>query len=331
MAEGRKRVKQQGNGSGTVYARKNKDGKITSYLGAYYTDGKKRYVSAKTKTECREKLRAAMSDADKGLVYDAGSTTVGQYLDKWLPGIKGTVRQRTWERYEQLVRIHIKPSLGQRKLKDLSRGHVKAFYGEKREALSPRTVQYVHVTLHKALKDAVADGLIHRNASDGLKPSSSRRHENHPLTPEQTGQDAALCGSGNTAPRPVRGRHPLRAQEGRTVGVEVAGRGLGGGGYAGTAHHVGGPCGYHRGGHEEWQGTARRTLPDGHRSSPKPPGAARWGRGTRIRYRQRHARHRHEPHSLFQRPTQARRTATNTLPRPTPHLRYNPLREGPAS
>ncbi len=32
------------NGSGTVYPRKNKDGKATSYLGAYYTtDGKQHY------------------------------------------------------------------------------------------------------------------------------------------------------------------------------------------------------------------------------------------------------------------------------------------------
>ncbi len=82
------KVKQQGNGSGSEYPRKDKDGKSTSYLGAYYADGKKRYVSAKTKSECRDNLRAVMSDAEKGLVYDAGSTTVGAYLDKWLPGIR---------------------------------------------------------------------------------------------------------------------------------------------------------------------------------------------------------------------------------------------------
>src|SRR5919202_3287926 len=148
--------KQQGNGSGTVYPRKNKDGKITSYLGAYYgPDGKRRTVSAKTKTGCREKLRQAMSDADRGLVFDAGTLTLGQYLDKWLPNIKDTVRQRTWERYEQLVRVHIKPSLGSVKLKDLTRADLKNLYGEKLDSgLSARTVQYIHTTVHKALKDA---------------------------------------------------------------------------------------------------------------------------------------------------------------------------------
>lgn len=179
--------KQQGNGSGTVYPHKNKDGKVTSYLGAYYApDGKRRTVSAKTKSACRYKLRQAMSDADKGMVFNAGTLTVGQYLDTWLLNIKGTVRQRTWERYEQLVRVHIKPVLGSVKLKSLTRTHVKSLYHDKLDSgSSTRTVQYIHVSVHKALNDAVADGLIGLNVSDGLKPSRSRRHEIHSLTPEQ--------------------------------------------------------------------------------------------------------------------------------------------------
>lgn len=178
--------KASGNGAGTVYPRKNKGGKITGYLGAYHgPDGKRRTVSAKTKTECREKLRKAMGDADQGLLFDAAGLTLGQYLDKWLPTIKGTLRQRTWERYEQLVRVHIKPNLGKKKLKDLTRTHVKALYADRRERVSARTVQYVHVTLHKALKDAVEDSLLPRNVSDGLKPASARRHEIEPLTVEQ--------------------------------------------------------------------------------------------------------------------------------------------------
>jgi hypothetical protein len=110
------RKKQQGNGSGTIYPRKNKDGKIVSYLGSYFvTDpstgrSKRRYVSAKTKGECREKLRAAMGDADKGLVYDS-SLTLGDYLDRWLrDSLRPTVRQRTYERYESIVRVDIKPA-----------------------------------------------------------------------------------------------------------------------------------------------------------------------------------------------------------------------------
>ena len=92
------RKKQKGNGTGTVYPRKNKDGKVIGYRGSYFApDGKRRYVSAKKKGEAEKALRRAMADADRGLVFDAGTLTVGKYLeDKWLPDIKDNVRRKTF-------------------------------------------------------------------------------------------------------------------------------------------------------------------------------------------------------------------------------------------
>lgn len=47
-------------------------------------------------------------------------------------------------------------------------------------------MQYIHVTLHKALKQAVSDGLIPRNATEALKPPQIGREEMRLLTPQQT-------------------------------------------------------------------------------------------------------------------------------------------------
>ena len=72
------------------------------------------------------------------------------------------------------------------KLKDLTPVHVRGLYREKLEAgLSARTVQYIHVTLHKALKQAVQDGLIPRNATEAVKAPQVRRQEINPLSAEQ--------------------------------------------------------------------------------------------------------------------------------------------------
>ena len=179
--------KQKGNGTGTVYPRKNKNGKIISYRGSYFVNGKRHYVSAQKKTDAERALRQAMSDVDCGLVYEAGTLTLGNYLDKWLRDMKGTVRQRTWERYEQIVRVHIKPALGGNKLKSLTPSHVRGLYREKLDlGLSHRTVQYIHTTLRKALKDAVYDALIPRNVADGIKAPSPKKKEIYPLSTEQT-------------------------------------------------------------------------------------------------------------------------------------------------
>ena len=46
-----------------------------------------------TKEEARKALREAHSNADAGLVFDAGKLTVGEYLDRWLAdSVKDTVR-----------------------------------------------------------------------------------------------------------------------------------------------------------------------------------------------------------------------------------------------
>jgi integrase len=73
------KVKQSGNGTGTVYPRKNKAGKVIGYRGSYFDPaGKRRYVSAKNKGDAEKALRQAMTDADRGLVLDAGTLTVGE-------------------------------------------------------------------------------------------------------------------------------------------------------------------------------------------------------------------------------------------------------------
>jgi len=143
-------------------------------------------VYGRTRQEVADKLAHALSDRTQGLTFDAGSLKLSEYLDRWLPDIRDTVRQRTWERYEQLVRVHIKPALGRVKLKDLTATHARSLYREKLESgSSPRTVQYIHTTLRKALQDAMSDGLIPRNVADGIKAPRPKRKEINPLSPEQ--------------------------------------------------------------------------------------------------------------------------------------------------
>ncbi len=180
-------AKKNGNGEGSR-PRKRPDGRWEARYTIHTSKGPKRKtVYGRTRLEVAEKLARALSDRAQGLTFEAGSLKLGEYLDRWLPDIHHTVRQRTWERYEQIVRVHIKPVLGRVKLKDLTATHARGLYREKLESgSSPRTVQYIHTTLHKALRDAVSDGLIPRNAADGIKAPRPKKKEINPLSPEQT-------------------------------------------------------------------------------------------------------------------------------------------------
>ena len=176
----------RGNGEGTIYRRKN--GTHATQYTVYTTEGRKRKtLYGKTRQEVAAKLTKALSDREGGLVFEAGTLKLGDYLDHWLAhSVKGTVRQRTWERYEQIARVHIKPVLGRLKLKSLTPTHIRSLYREKLDAgLAPRTVQYIHTTLHKALKDAVSDGLVPRNVTEGIKAPRPKKKEVNALSADQ--------------------------------------------------------------------------------------------------------------------------------------------------
>ena len=152
---------------------KRKDGRYVGRYTVHTPDGPKRKVIyGRRYKDVEEKLVEARGDAVRGITYDAGNTTLGDHLKRWLAdSVRDTVRQRTYERYESIVRVHLIPSLGRVMLKVLTPAHVRSLYREKLDSgLAPRTVLHIHRTLHKALKQAADDGLIPRNVASPVKP-----------------------------------------------------------------------------------------------------------------------------------------------------------------
>ena len=175
-------TKRRVKGEGSVYRRG--DGRI---VGEYEdANGKRRYVSGKSKAEVRQRLRKLLADRDEGIAYDSENLTVAAYLDRWLDAVKGAVRYRTWQRHEQVVRLHLKPTIGGVRLDKVNALQVQSVYGRKLEVgLSPRTVEIVHATLHKALKQAVGWTLIPRNVAEAVTPPRPVRKAITPLSREQ--------------------------------------------------------------------------------------------------------------------------------------------------
>jgi integrase len=174
--------KRREKGEGSVNRRK--DGRC---VGEYEdANGKRRYVSGKTKAEVRAKLRTLLADRDEGVAYDSENLAMGGYLDRWLGALEGSVRDRTWQRYEEVVRLHLKPTLGGVKLDKLNALRVQNVYSQKLNAgLSPRSVEIIHITLHKAPKQAVRWSLVPRNVAEAVTPPRPPKREITPLTQQQ--------------------------------------------------------------------------------------------------------------------------------------------------
>lgn len=96
--------------------------------------------------------------------------------------MRNTVKHRTWQRHEEVVRLHLKPSLGKIRLNRLDALRIQSLYRAKLDSgLSPRTVQIIHTTLNKSLKQAVKWSLISRNIAEAVDQPRSTKREIRPL------------------------------------------------------------------------------------------------------------------------------------------------------
>ena len=176
----------RGNGEGSIYRRK--DGRWEARYTIHPNGPKRRTLYGKTRKEVADKLAKALADYASGYTFDTENITVGEYLDRWLnDSDRSSVRTSTYERHEQIVRLHIKPAIGRVKLSKLTPAQVQGLYRDKLDSgLSPATVQKVHAVLHKALAQALKWTMIPRNATDAVKAPRPAPEEMHPLSPDES-------------------------------------------------------------------------------------------------------------------------------------------------
>jgi len=133
----------------------------------YGPDGRRRIatVSARSKTEAKEKLRALVRDQADGLPVAHRRYTVAEAVESWLAnGLVGrdpsTVANRS-----SLARTHVIPDLGRRRLVDLSAEDVEAWLAVKATRLSTDTVHRLLSILRQAIRRAESRELVRRNVA----------------------------------------------------------------------------------------------------------------------------------------------------------------------
>jgi integrase len=139
-----------------------------------------------TKKEAEALLVGLLHQRDTGIDAPPGKLIVGEYLKRWLVEYaRPNTAPKTFRRYEQIVRVHLLPSLGSIPLTKLRPLHIQQVYAQVREkGLSARTALHCHRVLREALQHALRWQLIGRNPADSVEPPRPMRHEIAALSPD---------------------------------------------------------------------------------------------------------------------------------------------------
>jgi len=119
--------------------------------------------SGRTKTEAKRKLKSVLRDHEDGLTIAPSDYTVAHAVNDWLAfGLAGR-DVATLKAVHSLCRTHVLPSLGARRIRDLSADDVDKWLAGKVGSCSTRTLQGLRSCLNRAIKRAMARDKVKRN------------------------------------------------------------------------------------------------------------------------------------------------------------------------
>jgi len=176
-------MSKRANSEGSIFKRT--DGRWCATISG--DQGQRKYFYGKTRQEVGQKLASALKARQDGLPFVGERQSVAAYLAEWLETCRSSVRPRTWQRYEQYVRVHAVPGIGKIPLARLAPHHLQKLYAKTLEGgSSETTTRHLHMVLHRALGQATRWGLVGRNVADLVTPPRKNHHEMMTLSPEQS-------------------------------------------------------------------------------------------------------------------------------------------------
>jgi integrase len=154
---------------------------VIVYLGRNPQTGQKRrkWYTHATKREAEAHLAQVLVQVQAGAGVPPSKLLLGDYLDRWLQDYaRGMLAATTLRSYEETVRLHLAPALGDAPLARLSAPTIQAYLNQKlQHGLSVTTVRYHAAVLHVALRRAVRWGLLVRSPLEFVDLPRPRRKE----------------------------------------------------------------------------------------------------------------------------------------------------------
>lgn len=176
--------------------------------------GKKMYRSEVVhgrKRDAEARLVELLQAKNTGKLAPRSTATVADLVTEWTAHKAREITNRTIEGYKATLELYVLPTLGHRRLAELSLRDVDALYGSmiagtlpaledgasgwKGRPLSARTVRLAHTALSQALSQAVKWGMIPHNPAKEATLPSSKPKEKRALTAAERARFIEASGS----------------------------------------------------------------------------------------------------------------------------------------
>lgn len=141
-------------------------------------------VRAKRKSDAERELTRLLREVDAGEHVKRDVTTFTNFADHWLEHVapRRAKAGRTRQRYGEILRCYVYPTLGDEKVQKISSAMIDRLYtnlekggGRDGRPLARRTVFHAHRLLSEIFRKASRSGVISRNPCDGVEPPSPDR------------------------------------------------------------------------------------------------------------------------------------------------------------
>lgn len=175
------------NGSGSVFRRQGRDGWTMQLVIDGKTVQRQCPPTVRTEHQAARALDSWRADVAAGAPVQPDRSTVESFLTAWLEEQRRIAPPATYRARKAAVECRIVPGIGQAKLVELTRDHVRRLYAAlqmpaRGTPYAPATIEATAHILHLALESAVEDGLITRNPASGIRTPPVPRREPKAVT-----------------------------------------------------------------------------------------------------------------------------------------------------
>ena len=162
------------------------------------TDGKresKNWTVHGSKKDAERLLTEKLRERDRGVLISPSDASLDDYLNRWLAeSAKPRLSAATFENYEYLLKLYVRPRLGKRKLSDLKLHHMQSLSADlTADGKSARTVRYALNILSGAFRYAIKKGILAVNPCTGVDLPRLENREMKAFTPEEGRRFLEAC------------------------------------------------------------------------------------------------------------------------------------------